>query len=128
MRISDWSSDVCSSDLDQAPGVVVQHRLDEGVGHPHRVVGVLAGYREVGVGIPIAVVGLEVDRGVALLGELHHAGDVVLRHQGGARSLHRGAQREVALGIRSEEHTSELQSLMRISYAVFCLKKKIKNT
>src|SRR3546814_10164297 len=30
--------------------------------------------------------------------------------------------------LRSEEHTSELQSLMRISYAVFCLKKKIKNT
>src|SRR3546814_2114680 len=30
-----------------------------------------------------------------------------------------------AVGIRSEEHTSELQSLMRISYAVFCLKKKI---
>src|SRR3546814_3698483 len=30
--------------------------------------------------------------------------------------------------IRSEEHTSELQSLMRISYAVFCLKKKIKQT
>src|SRR3546814_6458987 len=29
-----------------------------------------------------------------------------------------------ALGVRSEEHTSELQSLMRISYAVFCLKKK----
>src|SRR3546814_2096699 len=32
--------------------------------------------------------------------------------------------RLVALAIRSEEHTSELQSLMRISYAVFCLKKK----
>src|SRR3546814_9012295 len=32
-----------------------------------------------------------------------------------------------ALGIRSEEHTSELQSLMRISYAVFCLKKKKTN-
>src|SRR3546814_9237907 len=31
-----------------------------------------------------------------------------------------------AVGYRSEEHTSELQSLMRISYAVFCLKKKIK--
>src|SRR3546814_4923602 len=31
---------------------------------------------------------------------------------------------DVNLGIRSEEHTSELQSLMRISYAVFCLKKK----
>src|SRR3546814_5238350 len=33
-----------------------------------------------------------------------------------------------SLGQRSEEHTSELQSLMRISYAVFCLKKKTKNT
>src|SRR3546814_16331136 len=32
--------------------------------------------------------------------------------------------REFDLGVRSEEHTSELQSLMRISYAVFCLKKK----
>src|SRR3546814_5000866 len=31
------------------------------------------------------------------------------------------------MGIRSEEHTSELQSLMRISYAVFCLTKKKKN-
>src|SRR3546814_3583927 len=37
--------------------------------------------------------------------------------------------RVIAVGIsRSEEHTSELQSLMRISYAVFCLKKKTKNT
>src|SRR3546814_2498072 len=33
---------------------------------------------------------------------------------------------ESCLGVRSEEHTSELQSLMRISYAVFCLKKKKK--
>src|SRR3546814_7860300 len=33
----------------------------------------------------------------------------------------------ITIGDRSEEHTSELQSLMRISYAVFCLKKKIKN-
>src|SRR3546814_4056548 len=34
------------------------------------------------------------------------------------------AHRAAALAVRSEEHTSELQSLMRISYAVFCLKKK----
>src|SRR3546814_7934667 len=34
----------------------------------------------------------------------------------------------LVLGLRSEEHTSELQSLMRISYAVFCLKKKIDKT
>src|SRR3546814_2621163 len=36
--------------------------------------------------------------------------------------------RLVVRRVRSEEHTSELQSLMRISYAVFCLKKKITNT
>src|SRR3546814_3935440 len=35
-----------------------------------------------------------------------------------------GRQEEVVRHLRSEEHTSELQSLMRISYAVFCLKKK----
>src|SRR3546814_9652697 len=41
-----------------------------------------------------------------------------------AKALHRDAQAELALLDRSEEHTSELQSLMRISYAVFRLKKK----
>src|SRR3546814_4141454 len=46
-----------------------------------------------------------------------------LSHAGGCQQIarHRGGQPE-----RSEEHTSELQSLMRISYAVFCLKKKNK--
>src|SRR3546814_2866051 len=39
-----------------------------------------------------------------------------------------GGDRQRSRHIRSEEHTSELQSLMRISYAVFCLKKKNKNT
>src|SRR3546814_1618192 len=39
-----------------------------------------------------------------------------------------GARPAAAVGGRSEEHTSELQSLMRISYAVFCLKKKKKRT
>src|SRR3546814_5038528 len=37
-------------------------------------------------------------------------------------------EKRVPASIRSEEHTSELQSLMRISYAVFCLKKKTTNT
>src|SRR3546814_4703621 len=41
-----------------------------------------------------------------------------------ARALLRGAHGDRVPGLRSEEHTSELQSLMRISYAVFCLKKK----
>src|SRR3546814_5257549 len=44
------------------------------------------------------------------------------------RGLSRGAVERGAQASRSEEHTSELQSLMRISYAVFCLKKKNKNT
>src|SRR3546814_5322748 len=54
----------------------------------------------------------------------------------GARSTRRGGIRQVqatcdaapSCASRSEEHTSELQSLMRISYAVFCLKKKKQNT
>src|SRR3546814_2442626 len=56
----------------------------------------------------------------------HHAGERVGRHIGErqCRNLRRVA---VAQHARSEEHTSELQSLMRISYAVFCLKKKKKN-
>src|SRR3546814_3744974 len=45
-----------------------------------------------------------------------------------AHALGDVAHRQRALLHRSEEHTSELQSLMRISYAVFCLKKKINNT
>src|SRR3546814_9391038 len=52
-------------------------------------------------------------------------------HSSGAPGQHRGKRQSGRLhlvphGRRSEEHTSELQSLMRISYAVFCLKKKKK--
>src|SRR3546814_5054626 len=46
------------------------------------------------------------------------------RNATGQATLHAIAQRMKKLASRSEEHTSELQSLMRISYAVFCLKKK----
>src|SRR3546814_10780013 len=52
-------------------------------------------------------------------------GRVVADRREGAESPHRRPGHPVLVrGIRSEEHTSELQSLMRISYAVFCLKKK----
>src|SRR3546814_9668449 len=100
MRISDWSSDVGSSDLD--------HRGDrrgEGADHAEA-----AGH-----------VGRE-RRRAAGFGQLR---DQRRRH---------GAPDGLAVGVprprlgRSEEHTSELQSLMRISYAVFCLKKKQHNT
>src|SRR3546814_10838908 len=42
--------------------------------------------------------------------------------------MHQTPPRDYSIGKRSEEHTSELQSLMRISYAVFCLKKKTTQT
>src|SRR3546814_4351193 len=48
-------------------------------------------------------------------------------HPDRQRSFHRLADSNHDVETRSEEHTSELQSLMRISYAVFCLKKKTKN-
>src|SRR3546814_9700133 len=56
---------------------------------------------------------------------LHASRSSIASWQNGARSI---TARTQALAERSEEHTSELQSLMRISYAVFCLKKKTNNT
>src|SRR3546814_6491160 len=55
------------------------------------------------------------------------AGGLRLSRRAGNSPSCRGARCWMARPVRSEEHTSELQSLMRISYAVFCLKKKIKN-
>src|SRR3546814_2252155 len=126
MRISDWSSDVCSSDL-RAGGVRRMVRVGERQGQE----------------LAAEFVGLH-----DLCRHHLHAGcsrgDVLL-HLGSllelvaqADQLSRGAaERGGHVGLvarselvrdqcdlRSEEHTSELQSLMRISYAVFCLKKK----
>src|SRR3546814_8725614 len=105
MRISDWSSDVCSSDLAHRHHLAApdQRAVDEHV--------------EQLVGLPI---------------EFDHA-RFAEREQFAQRELGRSdldRQLDVdileQLEIRSEEHTSELQSLMRSSYAVFCLKKKKK--
>src|SRR3546814_10183982 len=108
MRISDWSSDVCSSDL---------HVLE------------LVGELDV-LGDGHAVLGDA--RGAERLLQHHVAALRAERHLDGIGQHVDAAQHAVAridvelhvLGSRSEEHTSELQSLMRISYAVFCLKKK----
>src|SRR3546814_3461249 len=71
-------------------------------------------------GIPshLLILAVAADRLHALVGHLQ------LRHppHGGLPEAMRGAFRKPR-GVRSEEHTSELQSLMRTSYAVFCLKK-----
>src|SRR3546814_1650260 len=113
MRISDWSSDVCSSDLREVVADLAeaaQDRLDHGFA-VHRV---LEGQAQVvvGEGFRVAV----------------HDEHVVATARGVLnRDVGASLQEIDGLGIdavRSEEHTSELQSLMRISYAVFCLKKK----
>src|SRR3546814_1087135 len=106
MRISDWSSDVCSSDLVE-PGVQARGfgLLVAGGG------GGSGGGSGVGVG------------GRLLAGD---QGERQSERQGDGEGIagERGAHDWTLPDSRSEEHTSELQSLMRISYAVFCLKKK----
>src|SRR3546814_2720385 len=108
MRISDWSSDVCSSDL-TAP-----RRGVDGAHHPE------VDQSEATVRLHEQVAGVRVGMEEPVLEDhrQHHVDDASSE----VRSVDaRGVER---LEIRSEEHTSELQSLMRISYAVFCLKKK----
>src|SRR3546814_4644857 len=103
MRISYWSSDVCSSYLiaDQRSAIAAQ-RLAESTQTQRHLSGAEAGGDDT-------------------------AGTVAAKH------AHRMRFIDVKQGIvtgagRSEEHTSELQSLMRISYAVLCLKKQINTT
>src|SRR3546814_2467014 len=104
MRISDWSSDVCSSDLctqlDIRPRGIRQH-LRIAAGNLHRT-----GFRVAGMNQPKAR--------FAGVPQAHIAGNHLRHHQPSAKAA------------RSEEHTSELQSLMRNSYDVFCLKKNKK--
>src|SRR3546814_6826516 len=134
MRISDWSSDVCSSDLAGgyrgtfAPRARRPRRARQ-VGATCEI-GRKASFPRNGLSGRVRRGGLVEHRGFRLaLG--HHrrdtqvAGDI----DHGARHVEEvvDAQDQAdAFGRRSEEHTSELQSLMRISYAVFCLKKKTK--
>src|SRR3546814_3122171 len=91
MRISDWSSDVCSSDLVCAHGIA--HQTGREIGGVEEINPLISNHR------------------------------VQRFPQCRCRQANIRVPCEGA-GDRSEEHTSELQSLMRISYAVFCLKKK----
>src|SRR3546814_3749922 len=115
MRISDWSSDVCSSDL----LVPLAHwfRALNPAAATHG--GILARCAATARAL------LAESRGTGVLhGDIHH--DNVLDF--GPRGwLAIDPKRLVGERGRTEEHTSELQSLMRISYAVSCLKKKKKD-
>src|SRR3546814_10434534 len=106
MRISDWSSDVCSSDLYFVFGESCGPGFQQGSSDVNIVLGALELGKISADNLLINLVGIA-DR----LGK----GDLIVHDTLSAFGNH-----------RSEEHTSELQSLMRISYAVFCLKKKIK--
>src|SRR3546814_3310571 len=109
MRISDWSSDVCSSDLpeDVALATRIHHLLHvegftvEGARKALAGQGERAPLDTASPPVPASSNGVPLQALVALRQRLATALD------------------------RSEEHTSELQSLMRNSYAVFCLTKKI---
>src|SRR3546814_3967916 len=121
MRISDWSSDVCSSDLDLVQDDPARaRRLPAGQGAQPPAAGgrVPEGLRPDGIG--------EVGQGRAELGELTRLADALPASAASANAPPWMATADSSLrrAARSEEHTSELQSLMRIAYAVFCLTKK----
>src|SRR3546814_7661165 len=113
MRISDWSSDVCSSDLHEAhvaEGACIHDFLET-----------------------LAIEMLHILM-LAFIDHIEKRGETVAQIEATAAAMtniENPAQLCVQCFLvietfKSEEHTSELQSLMRISYAVFCLKKKTK--
>src|SRR3546814_6742746 len=125
MRISDWSSDVCSSDLvrppDPDPGADVRRFAPQP--------------RDAGES---ARPDLDRNHGAAEIGRrdrLRRRADRIApfqpdtahrdRRRPGARPRHLRRAGEARRAARSEAYTSELQSLLRISYAVYCLTKKI---
>src|SRR3546814_8988300 len=150
MRISDWSSDVCSSDLavhrrrsadvDRIDPAGIERDVAAESGR--LVIGQVVGPSGVARVLPACryrpVAGVALERAVAACAARAEQGrpgvghgNVVDRVVAGILAQHGaiGIGGHVAAEpdrdpLRSEEHTSELQSLMRISYAVFCLKKK----
>src|SRR3546814_7669261 len=147
MRISDWSSDVCSSDLLPSArtgrgflGQFVEQRLVQKARSVHQLHS-FDGENTVGVA-PVTLVvhaiaedvavnarqaneiGFQVWTSLAVVVLVDQHGGVYGAGTGMFAEVDDGAQGVTFVEDRSEEHTSELQSLMSISYAVFCLKKK----
>src|SRR3546814_1533476 len=117
MRISDWSSDVCSSDLKEA--AILRKIADN-----------------VAIKVPLTIDGLKTCKALSSDGCMVNvtlcfsANQALLAAKAGATFISPFVGRHDDNGLdgmqRSEEYTSELQSLMRISYAVFCLNNIIK--
>src|SRR3546814_5515225 len=136
MRISDWSSDVCSSDLSEPGEQLVEHAFAQVVGDlafPVAAFGQRNGVETAAVRVArlrqesraaeqqeeraqvVDLLGIAACKQVGV-----DAGDAAQFGQVELQEFFRTRTR----ALRSEEHPSELQSLMRISYADFCLKKK----
>src|SRR3546814_1137536 len=131
MRFSDGSSDVCASDLFNWPPAILTQpvRVNEKTGDIR-----LGSLHEMRQRVLNSILDFRRNEGKGQRRYFNAFFQQLARFVGGHFSVNlllallaimhgAGAVREV----RSEEHTSELQSLMRISYAVFCLKKKKKN-
>src|SRR3546814_4486782 len=134
MRISDWSSDVCSSDLhdidehlEQRANIAARqigttfaflHQQGQLLEREFGGIGMDGGDRAGMAGIDVA----QIEKGRSIAQFLEQ--DAVRAHP--ERALEQMLGRDIGGALRSEEHTSELQSLMRNSYAVLCLKKKKK--
>src|SRR3546814_2379888 len=126
MRISDWSSDVCSSDLgyDQrrllVPATSVLAVLDGSKDESYYLF--MTAGRELDADSTLGLSGFVnyFDNGALGAADIQSAG----LSASYSRRLWRSLTGNASAAIRSEEHTSELQSLMRLSYAVFCLNKK----
>src|SRR3546814_6573531 len=103
MRISDWSSDVCSSDLASFPEAVRTLAAATGMTVP------------------------EETTSPRQRAASRQRKEEVSRHQQALDQAQEHYLRQLKASSRSEEHTSELQSLMRNSYAVLCLKKNNQN-
>src|SRR3546814_2271453 len=120
MRISDWSSDVCSSDLPVPEVMIPLAATDKEISILKAIIDRVAGEVQAATGIAVEyMVGtmIELPRAALQAGRIARVAEFF--------SFGTNDLTQTTFGLsRSEEHTSELQSLMRISYAVFCLKKK----
>src|SRR3546814_8214828 len=121
MRISDWSSDVCSSDLVRdslaQAGRGSGGKCRAGAAHDGDTLAPAAAARSGRVAERDVLAARAAHGDPAACGRRQHPAGLPSAAGGAGGLLVPGGRRN-----RSEEHTSELQSLMRISYAVFCLK------
>src|SRR3546814_1897370 len=119
MRISDWSSDVCSSDLSnyaaaKAGIIAFSKSLAKEIGSRGVTVNVVAP----------GFIATDMTRDLPEASKEALVQQIALGRLGEPSDIAQAVAFLAGPAARSEEHTSELQSLLRISYAVFCLKKK----